>query len=74
MFSPQSLIIRINPQSARILEEIDHIALKYILQNDREYKKVITELNNFKGTNPSRTELMNWTYRKGMELLPLYRR
>ncbi len=73
MFSSQTLLININPQSGRMLEEIDNIALKYILERNNEYKQALHELNNFKETNPSRTELMNWTYQKGMELLPLYR-
>lgn len=79
MFSTNNLIIAIHPDKGRELSGIDKYALEYYLKTNywtrNKYNDVIKELKEFKENNPniSDEELVEWTYHKGMELLPLYR-
>ena len=78
MFSVDTLIIGINPNNGRELSCIDKYAISYYLKFCYEqlvYKKALNELEKFKAANPNCTndKLAEWTYHKGMELLPLYR-
>lgn len=79
MFSPNYLIIGIHPDNGRELNGIDKYAIqRYLYANyktEKLYRKAMEELKEFKENNPNIAdeELVEWTYHKGMELLPLYR-
>ncbi len=79
MFSTDTLIIRMNPNTGRGFEPMDHYALQYFLKYSYgtriAYSEAIKELEEYKKNNPniSEEELVEWAYHKGMELLPLYR-
>lgn len=79
MFSTNNLIIAIHPDKGRELSGIDKYAIqRYLFANyktEKLYRKAMEELKEFKENNPniSEEELVEWTYHKGMELLPLYR-
>lgn len=79
MFSTNRLIIAIHPDNGRELSGIEKYGLEYYLKTNywtrEKYNAAIKELKEFKETNPNIAdeELVEWTYHKGMELLPLYR-
>lgn len=79
MFSTNYLIIAIHPDKGRELSGIDKYAIqRYLYANyktEKLYRKAMEELEEFKENNPNIAdeELVEWTYHKGMELLPLYR-
>lgn len=79
MFSTNYLIIAIHPDKGRELSGIDKYAIqRYLYTNyktEKLYRKAMEELKEFKENNPNIAdeELVEWTYHKGMELLPLYR-
>lgn len=79
MFSTNHLIIAIHPDNGRELSGIEKYGLEYYLKTNywtrEKYNAAIKELKKFKETNPNIAdeELVEWTYHKGMELLPLYR-
>lgn len=79
MFSTNNLIIAIHPDKGRELSGIDKYAIqRYLFANyktEKLYRKAMEELKEFKENNPNIAdeELVEWTYHKGMELLPLYR-
>lgn len=79
MFSTNNLIIAIHPDKGRELSGIDKYAIqRYLYANyktEKLYRKAMEELKEFKKNNPNIAdeELVEWTYHKGMELLPLYR-
>lgn len=79
MFSTNYLIIAIHPDKGRELSGIDKYAIqRYLYANyktEKLYRKAMEELKEFKENNPNIAdeELVEWTYHKGMELLPLYR-
>lgn len=79
MFSTNYLIIAIHPDKGRELSGIDKYAIqRYLYANyktEKLYRKAMEELEEFKKNNPNIAdeELVEWTYHKGMELLPLYR-
>ena len=79
MLSTNYLIIAIHPDKGRELSGIDKYAIqRYLYANyktEKLYRKAMEELKEFKENNPNIAdeELVEWTYHKGMELLPLYR-
>lgn len=79
MFSTNHLIIAIHPDKGRELSGIDKYAIqRYLYANyktEKLYRKAMEELKEFKKNNPNIAdeELVEWTYHKGMELLPLYK-
>lgn len=79
MFSTNNLIIGIHPDKGRQLSVLDISVIEYYLnanyKTEKLYRKAMRELKEFKENNPniSDEELVEWTYHKGMELLPLYR-
>lgn len=72
IFSTEDLIIRIHPKNGRELIGLDILYLKKYIGNRYEYLIAMKELEQFKNSNPSNDELVEWTYKKGMELLPIY--
>lgn len=72
IFSTKDLIIRIHPKNGRELVGLDILYLKKYIGNRYEYLIAKKELEEFKNSNPSNDELVEWTYKKGMELLPIY--
>lgn len=72
IFSTEDLIIRIHPKNGRELIGLDILYLKKYIGNRYEYLIAKKELEEFKNSNPSNDELVEWTYKKGMELLPIY--
>ena len=74
IFSTEDLFIRIHPKNGRTLTPIDHELIKKYFENRIEYLWAMKEFENFKRNNPnvSNDELVEWTYNKGMELLPKY--
>lgn len=72
IFSTNDLIIRIHPKNGRDLTNLDILYLQKTIGNRMEYLRAMNEFEKFKKTNPSNDELVEWTYNKGMELLPIY--
>lgn len=79
MFSLNNIIIGIHPDNGRELSGIEKYGLEYYLKTNywtrEKYNAAIKELEEFKANNSNipEEELVEWTYHKGMELLPLYR-
>lgn len=74
IFSTEDLFIRISPRNGRTLTGLDLYYLKKMFGKRIEYLWAKQALEDFKKANPNMTneELVAWTYKKGMELLPLY--
>lgn len=72
IFSTENLIIRIHPKNGRELTGLDILYLTKYIEYRYEYLIAKKELEQFNKSNPSNDELVEWTYRKGMELLPVY--
>lgn len=72
IFSTKNLIIQIHPHNGRELVMLDRVYLEKAIGNRMEYLKAMNDLEQFKKSNPSNEELVEWTYQKGMELLPIY--
>lgn len=72
IFSTENLIIQIHPKNGRDLGLLDRIYLEKMIGNRLEYLEAMNEFGQFKKSNPSNDELVEWTYNKGMELLPIY--
>ncbi|SHF25755.1 hypothetical protein SAMN05444349_11479 [Bacteroides faecichinchillae] len=73
MFDPKTLFIRINPKNGRLMEEdIDKMNMREYLKNIWDYIEAKKALEEFMKTNPTNDEIVEWTYKKGMELLPKY--
>lgn len=74
IFSTEDLFIRIHPKNGRTLTPIDHELIKKYFENRIEYLWAMKAFEDFKRENPNSSdeELVEWTYKKGMELLPKY--
>lgn len=72
IFSTKDLIIQIHPHNGRELVMLDRVYLEKVIGNRLEYLEAMNDLEQFKKSNPSNDELVEWTYKKGMELLPIY--
>lgn len=72
IFSTKNLIIQIHPKNGRDLIGLDIFYITKTIGNRLEYLEAMHKFEQFKKSNPSNDELVEWVYKKGMELLPIY--
>lgn len=71
-FDVRNLLIWIDPKTGRELNTLDYVNINGHIHNRYDYIIAQMELKEFRKSAPSKEELDDFVYKKGMELLPLY--
>ena len=71
-FDPLNLLIQINPKTGKWLESVDMIPILDAVRYEITYKYEMERYVELKKTDISQTELEEYVYKKGKELLRIY--